>query len=266
MKEIYDFFKTIKLELVLFVALVVVSIFTGINLGFMILVLVLVATTGIVRRGGHGRTAFFLRSAVVIVFGVALITVYFPRSSSKGVHSLAHTDQIISSNLPDKTQVEATDLWDMSKDSQGQRFLVKYRKLIEKGKTKEAYILLKEFQEQWDMEGIAASVKAMEDSIARAKDARLTFVKDSVAQSKIVAGKVVILEKGVHIITLKAGEKSPQIIADGAFCTDSVDDQYQLYFSGLPKPISALTAKSWPKIRVFYIEAFKNEVITITIS
>lgn len=263
MKKIVDFFIARKRELALFILVVMAAALSGANLGFLILLILFFGGLGVIGKSSPERLLHILEVVVVLVSVGSYAVAKFPRSNSKVPYARAALDQNFSSAMPDRTQVEATDLWDTSKDSQREKFLAEYRQTLKAGETKKAYELLEKFQSKWDMKEVAASMKAMKDSITRARRAG----SDNSANAKAQTEKVVVLEKGVHTFTLRAGEKSPKIIVNGLYCAVSDNaDQFQLFYPELNKTIPAWTSGSWPRNNTFFIESLKDQTVTITVT
>lgn len=204
MRKFFDWLKARERKPAIFILIIMASVLSGINLGFLLLLALFFGGLGIIGKTNLERFLNVLQGIVVAIFVCSFMIAWFPRTSLKREYAKARVDQIFASALPDKTQVEAIDSWDMSKDSQKDKFLAEYRQALKVGNTKLAYELLDKFQSKWDMEEVAASVKAMKDSIAEAKGARL-MVNDSITQVLNVGGKYGL---GEHMLALKKCEES----------------------------------------------------------
>lgn len=206
MKKIVDFFIARKRELALFILIVIAAALSGINLGLLLVIILFFGGLGVIGKSNPERLLHILEAIIVIVAISSYFVAKFPRSNSKVPYARAALDQNFSSAMPDRTQVEATDLWDTSKDSQREKFLAEYRQTLKAGDTKKAYELLEKFQSKWDMKEVAASMKAMKDSIAGSKEASFNNpTQPNKTDTEKVGG---IFPIGEYTLALKQGEES----------------------------------------------------------
>lgn len=268
MKRFFEWLKAGQRKPAIFVLIVMTSVLSGFNLGFLLLLVLFLGGLGVIGESNLERLHNVLKGIVAIVLVWSLMIAYFPRTSSRLTHAKASLDQLWASILPDRTKVEVKDLWSASRDSVGQKILVKCNRALKDGDTESAYKILDDFDEKWDMEKVAASVKAKKDSIARAKEkTAITPAQPQQPTSKAETEKVLTLEKGVHTFKLKAGEKSPMIVVNGRYCAVSNNhDQFQLFYPKLQKAIPAWTSGSWPDVNEFFIDSLRDQTVIITVT
>jgi hypothetical protein len=153
METIKNFFKNRKKELVLFLALLLTAIFSGVNFGLILGLTLFFWTTGIVAeipKGGKTLSTI-LRVVVIGVFIVSIIAALMTRSYQKRWIAIGRFDQFTSWVMGDQNMVKSSDIWEIEKEENSKKFREYYRDLLAQGKTKEAADTLVGFLKAWDL-------------------------------------------------------------------------------------------------------------------
>lgn len=153
MDSIKNFFVARKVELIVFLLLLLVAIFSGINFGIILgLTLFYWAASYVADIPKGGRTlANISRFVIFIVFLFSLIGALMPRTNSQLAILWDKVDQI-SYHTGNTAEVTARDLWETQRDNNSKEFLEYYNQLLADGETKEAADTLAKFQKAWDLE------------------------------------------------------------------------------------------------------------------
>lgn len=153
MDTVKNFFKNRKMELVLFLALLLTAIFSGVNFGLILGLTLFFWATGVVAeipKGGK-TLSVILRVVVIGVFVFSIIAALMTRSYQKRWIALGRFDQFTAWVMGDQNMVKSSDIWEMEKEEKSKKFREYYRNLLAQGKTKEAADTLQKFNQAWDL-------------------------------------------------------------------------------------------------------------------
>jgi hypothetical protein len=193
--KIGTFLKNRAGELILLVALMIISIYSGVNFGILLsLALVFALLAAAAEMSKIGKTwHWVLQTGVILLIVGSIVGAYLPRATAKKGIARDYFDQAIASLMGDKTKKIAEDMFNIQKDSLGTIFLKHHNSLLSQGKPKEAQDTLNGWMRAWTFnreqekkENIKSEPKAPE----------------IVASSQVIA-KDSIFTKGVYYIPVK---------------------------------------------------------------
>jgi hypothetical protein len=151
-EKIKEFFAKRKLEMAIFVALVMTSKLTGLNFGMLLCIAIFLWSVVTVARipGYGGILASLLVVAVIGVSVYSFIRPHMPRTVKQSDIAMDATDQWVTSLMGDQILVKAKDLWAVKRDEKGQAMLEHYKWLLGQGRPQEASDTLYKFMKAWN--------------------------------------------------------------------------------------------------------------------
>jgi len=143
-------------SLMVALGLILLKIFTGISIWFMVGIVLFFTVIQYFWTGGKispksPGLATLLAFLFIAALGFSFWEANYPLSYQKIVVLKGRTDLTVSDWFGDKTKTKAEYIWEFQKDENGKPFLDYYNKLLAAGKTKEAYDTLSKFTKAWDM-------------------------------------------------------------------------------------------------------------------
>ncbi len=153
MENIKNSFKKRKIEFSFLIALIILSIFTGVSFWFMVgAVLIFVLTSLTTSDRAKKLLGWVIRGIFLLALFNVTVEKFFPRVHMAKEKTLAYIDQNIFSASPSETKVIANDIFEQEKNRASKEFLKHYQGLLSTGRTKEAADTLAGFEKQWDFE------------------------------------------------------------------------------------------------------------------
>lgn len=153
MEKIKSFLKNRRVDISFVIALILLSIFTGINFWLMISVVLIFVLTSLTTSDRARKCLGWLIRGVFLIF-LFNVTVekFFPRVNLAKEKTLAYIDQKIFSASPSETIVLANDIFEKEKNRASENFLKHYKYLLSVDSTEQAADTLAGFKRHWDFE------------------------------------------------------------------------------------------------------------------
>ncbi len=210
MNSIKNFFSNRKRELIVFLLLLLVAIFSGINFGIIFgLTIFFWAASAVAEIPKGGRVlANIMRGIICVVFAGSFIFAMMPRTKNQMAIAWDKFDQV-SFKTGNTTEVTAKDLWEMQRDRNGREFLQYYNELLADGETEEAYDTLQKFQKAWDMGRLKEKAEAAEQTNPACNPPANAVTQPTLPASS-VGGSLVILNPRPepYHVTVPKGQQS----------------------------------------------------------
>ncbi|MDP2944524.1 MAG: hypothetical protein Q8N57_03095 [bacterium] len=153
LQKFVEFFGGIKQAVCLLIALLLIWYLAHLSIVYTLPVIVLFWALSEFADIPKARKtlALTLKLIVLVVFLSSLAVKYLPRVKEKKATLIALVDQKVSGAMGQKVNVLAKDSWEREKERKSKEFLVYYKSLLAKGKTKEAADTLAGFKRHWDI-------------------------------------------------------------------------------------------------------------------
>lgn len=236
------FFSKRKRELIVFLILLMVAIFSGINFGVIFgLTIFFWAASAVAEIPRGGRVlANIMRGIICVVFVGSFIFAMMLRTKNQMAIFWDKFDQV-SFKTGNTTEITAKDIWEMQRDRNGREFLQYYNELLADGETEEAYDTLQKFQKAWDMERLKEKAEAAEQTNLAYNSSAQTAQNSSIAPSAPATGTEVkskALSYGDNFFQLKAGQETAWLSFPNckktSYSISSPNFDYDLAFSDDP--------------------------------
>lgn len=150
-EKTFSFLQRRWMDVAAFLALIVFSIYTGINfwffLGMGLFLTLLNVMSG--KKGSYQTAANIMRWIFVLVFIAIVLAKFFPRANMVKIRAWTAIDQTIADLAPSTAKTKAKDLFNLEKEKASEAFLLYYQELLSEGKIKEAQDTLLGFEEFW---------------------------------------------------------------------------------------------------------------------
>jgi len=164
-----NLFINIGASVMVALGLILLKIFTGISIWFMVGIVLFFTVVQYFWTGGKispksPGLAVLLAFLFISALGFSYWEAHYPLSYQKIVVAKARVDLTVSDLFGDKTKTKAEYMWEFQKDENGKPFLDYYNKLLAAGKTKEAYDTLSKFTKAWDMSLLEDGEEDADDS------------------------------------------------------------------------------------------------------
>lgn len=264
MKEIEDFLKNRVGEVILILALVVISIYSGVGLGILLsLVLVFLLLAIAAHMSKIGKSVYLILQTVVVLLIIgSIVGAFFPRSSAKKEIAMAYIDQGVAELMGDKTKLLAKDIFNINKDEKGKKFLAYYNSLLSNGKVQEAQDTLNGWMRAWSFD--QKEENNFQSQPQPQPQAQTQTQPDSESSSPV------ILSLGSNYYTLKAGESTPWLrFPEGCVNYEIISEHYlynvlfsdNTFYPGGPN--TQIPRKNDVSLKII---SRGNEIVTIKIS
>ena len=150
-EKTFNFLQRRWMDVAAFLALVVFSIYTGINFWFFLGIAAFLTLLNIMsgKKGSYKTAANVMRLIFFLIFAAIIFTKFFPRANLVKIRAWTAVDQTIADLAPSTAKTKAKDFFNLEKEKASEVFLLHYQKLLSEGKVKEAQDTLLKFEEFW---------------------------------------------------------------------------------------------------------------------
>lgn len=149
-KKELKFSQKLLRNIALFIALIILSILTGISFYWTLLIAVFWSLLSLDTRKSAYRTVSVAMKIIVVLFVLNYaIKAFFPKSYNSLTTTILSIDQIAEAISPSKVEVDARTLFDRQKEKESKVFIRHYDSLLKKGELHEAMDTLEKFEAKW---------------------------------------------------------------------------------------------------------------------